>query len=172
MDVFKIAEYSNNRPLTCVTYKIFQVSMFFCFFFFWGGVNQLKDIIKGLKPYYWGGRVMSWFTFTIVLTLYLLCQFQALPMQQQIQIWCQKYWQMGIQFSDSVENIVGKEEIACYKQFLLFPQCFQTLSVGDALEWVSMEYRFKEEWFYACLNWVQKLSSNQQKHVNFLLALF
>ena len=22
------------------------------------------------------------------------------------------------------ENIVGKEEIACYKQFLLFPQCF------------------------------------------------
>ena len=22
------------------------------------------------------------------------------------------------------ENIVGKEESACYKQFLLFPQCF------------------------------------------------
>ena len=22
------------------------------------------------------------------------------------------------------EKIVGKEEIACYKQFLLFPQCF------------------------------------------------
>ena len=41
---------------------------------------------------------------------------------------------MGIQFSDSVENIVGKEEIACnalYKQFL-FPQCFQKLSVDDA----------------------------------------
>ena len=24
-----------------------------------------------------------------------------------------------------VENTVGKEEIACYEQFLLFPQCFQ-----------------------------------------------
>ena len=23
-----------------------------------------------------------------------------------------------------VENIVGKEEIACYKQFLIFSQCF------------------------------------------------
>ena len=32
---------------------------------------------------------------------------------------------MGIQFSDLVENIVEKEEIARYEQFLLFPQCFQ-----------------------------------------------
>ena len=29
---------------------------------------------------------------------------------------------MGIQLADSVENIVGKEEIARYEQFLLFPQ--------------------------------------------------
>ena len=36
--------------------------------------------------------------------------------------------QMGIQISDQVENFVGKGEIACYKQFLLFPQCFQKLS--------------------------------------------
>ena len=28
---------------------------------------------------------------------------------------------MGIQLSDLVENIVGKEEIAHYEQFLLFP---------------------------------------------------
>ena len=27
--------------------------------------------------------------------------------------------------SKQVENTVGKGEIACYKQFLLFPQCFQ-----------------------------------------------
>ena len=40
---------------------------------------------------------------------------------------------MGIQVSDRVENIMGKEEIACYEQFLLFPQCFQKLSVVDAL---------------------------------------
>ena len=39
---------------------------------------------------------------------------------------------MGIQFSYRVENIVGKEEIACYEQFLLFPQCFQKLSTVDA----------------------------------------
>ena len=37
---------------------------------------------------------------------------------------------MGKQ-SDLVENIVGKEEIACYQQFL-FPQCFQKRSVADA----------------------------------------
>ena len=36
---------------------------------------------------------------------------------------------MGIQLSDWVENIVGKGEIARYEQFLLFPQCFQKLSV-------------------------------------------
>ena len=40
----------------------------------------------------------------------------------------------GIQFSDRVENIVGKEEIARYEQFLLFPQCFKNLSVVDALK--------------------------------------
>ena len=43
-----------------------------------------------------------------------------------------KYWKMGIQFSDWVENIEGKE-IARYEQSLLFPQCFQKLSVVDAL---------------------------------------
>ena len=46
---------------------------------------------------------------------------------------------MAIQISDWVENIVGKGEIACYEQFLLFPQCFQKLSVADALKWVSIK---------------------------------
>ena len=41
---------------------------------------------------------------------------------------------MGIRFSDRVENIVGREEIARDEQFLLFPQCFQKLSVVDALK--------------------------------------
>ena len=41
---------------------------------------------------------------------------------------------MGIQFSNSVKNIVGKEEIARDEQFLLFPQCFQKLSVVDELK--------------------------------------
>ena len=39
---------------------------------------------------------------------------------------------MEIKLSESVENIVGKREIAHYKQFLLFSQCFQKLSVVDA----------------------------------------
>ena len=46
---------------------------------------------------------------------------------------------MGIQLSDWVENIVGKGEIARYEQFLLFPQCFQKLSVIDGSKLVSME---------------------------------
>ena len=46
---------------------------------------------------------------------------------------------MGIQLSDSVENIVERVEIARYEQFLLFPQCFQKLSVVDASKWVSVE---------------------------------
>ena len=40
---------------------------------------------------------------------------------------------------DLVENIVGKEEIARDEQFLLFPQCFQKLSVVDASKWVCMQ---------------------------------
>ena len=39
---------------------------------------------------------------------------------------------MGIQLSDLVVNIEGKEEIARYEQFLIFSQCFQKLSVVDA----------------------------------------
>ena len=45
---------------------------------------------------------------------------------------------MGIHLSDSVENIAGKGEIARYEQFLLFPQCFQNMSVVDASKGVSM----------------------------------
>ena len=40
-------------------------------------------------------------------------------------------WTNGVQLSDRVQNIVGKGEIAHYEQFLLFPQCFQKLSVVD-----------------------------------------
>ena len=38
---------------------------------------------------------------------------------------------MEIHFCDLVENMVGNGEIARYEQFLLFPQCFQKLSVVD-----------------------------------------
>ena len=36
-----------------------------------------------------------------------------------------KFDENGRKLSKRVENTVGKGEIACYKQFLLFPQCFQ-----------------------------------------------
>ena len=42
-----------------------------------------------------------------------------------------EYGQMETKLSDRVENIMEKEEIARYKQFLLFPQCFQKLSLVD-----------------------------------------
>ena len=38
---------------------------------------------------------------------------------------------MTISVCDRVENIVGKEENAGYHHFLLFPQCFQKLSVSS-----------------------------------------
>ena len=37
----------------------------------------------------------------------------------------------GVKFSKWVENTVGKGEIAYYKQFLLFPQCFQQTYTAD-----------------------------------------
>ena len=36
---------------------------------------------------------------------------------------------------------MGKGEIARYEHFLLFPQCFQKVSVVDASKRVSMELR-------------------------------
>ena len=46
---------------------------------------------------------------------------------------------MGIHLPYLVENILGKEEIAHHEQFLLFPQCFQKLSVVDMTKRVFME---------------------------------
>ena len=38
----------------------------------------------------------------------------------------------GYNYPIAVKNIVGKGKVARYEQFLLFPQCFQKLSVVDA----------------------------------------
>ena len=38
-----------------------------------------------------------------------------------------KFYKNGRQPSKRVENTVGKGEIACYEQFLLFPLCFQKI---------------------------------------------
>ena len=37
----------------------------------------------------------------------------------------------GKKLSKWVENTEGKGEIACYEQFLLFPQCFQKTCTAD-----------------------------------------
>ena len=42
-----------------------------------------------------------------------------------------KFDDNGRKLSEWVENIVVKEEIARYEQFLLFPQCFQKTCTAD-----------------------------------------
>ena len=42
-----------------------------------------------------------------------------------------KFDENGRKFLKLVENTLGKGEIARYKQFLLFPQCFQKTSTAD-----------------------------------------
>ena len=42
-----------------------------------------------------------------------------------------KFNENGRKFSKRVENTVGKGEIACYKQFLFFPQSFQKTCSAD-----------------------------------------
>ena len=54
-----------------------------------------------------------------------------------------KFDENGRKLSKQVENTVGKGEIACYEQFLLFPQCFQKACFQEASkgviqwEWVN-----------------------------------
>ena len=58
-----------------------------------------------------------------------------------------KFDENGIKLSKQVENTVGKGEIACYEQFLFFPQCFQKASFPGASkgvivwEWVKESQR-------------------------------
>ena len=42
-----------------------------------------------------------------------------------------KFDENGREFSKSVENIMGKGEIARYEQFLLFPECFKKACTAD-----------------------------------------
>ena len=47
-----------------------------------------------------------------------------------------KFDENGSKLSKRVENTVGKGEIVCYKQFLLFPQCFQKACFSGVLKGV------------------------------------
>ena len=48
----------------------------------------------------------------------------------------QQFYENDRMFSKQVENTVGKGKIACYEQFLLFPQCFQKACFPGASEGV------------------------------------
>ena len=61
-----------------------------------------------------------------------------------------KFNENSRKFSKRVENTVGKGEIACCEQFLLFPQCFEETCTED---------RKKTR---ACLERVNPLSHNPQ----------
>ena len=54
----------------------------------------------------------------------------------------------GRKLSYRVKNVVGKGEIACYEQFLLFPQCFQETGTADTykpgLVWERVKTMRKE----------------------------
>ena len=45
-----------------------------------------------------------------------------------------KFYENGENFSQMVENTVGKGEIACYEQFLHSPQCFQKSYTAQTLK--------------------------------------
>ena len=51
----------------------------------------------------------------------------------------------GRKFSTRVENTKGKGEIACYEQFLLFPQCFLNTCATDIYKQGLVWERFKDE---------------------------
>ena len=50
-----------------------------------------------------------------------------------------KFDENGRKLSKQVENTVGKEEIARYEQFLLFPQCFQKACFPGASKGVIVQ---------------------------------
>ena len=74
----------------------------------------------------------------------------------------------GRKLSKQVENTVGKEEIARYEQFLLFPQCFQKAFFPGASkgiivwEWVNQKAMVDQAkvWNY---------KSQKKKEIGYLL---
>ena len=71
-----------------------------------------------------------------------------------------KFDEDGRKLSKRVENTVGKGKIACYEQFLFFPQCFQKacfpgVSKGVIVwEWVKEAKHYGEkEGGYNMISW-------------------
>ena len=70
------------------------------------------------------------------------------PCQPVRTVQADRFDENGRKLSKRVENTVGKEEIARYEQFLLFPQCFQKACFPGASkgvivwEWVKEHKSF------------------------------
>ena len=62
-----------------------------------------------------------------------------------------KFDENSRKFSKRVENTVGKGEIAQYKQFLLFPQCFQKVCFLEASKGIILWEWVKEFKMYLVL---------------------
>ena len=75
------------------------------------------------------------------LTLYQTTKFWAWPNWKYLQMKNFNVAKKMISLFDSLENIVEKGENAGYKHFLLFPQCFQKLSVSGSLKIRIVWYR-------------------------------
>ena len=58
-------------------------------------------------------------------------KFYTLPNSKCLQTTILNLTKNGGKLSKKIENTVGKEEIARYEQFLLFPRCFQKTCTAD-----------------------------------------
>ena len=65
------------------------------------------------------------------LTLYQTIKLWTPPNRESVQTTILNLIKNGRKFSNRVENIVGKGEIAYNEQFLLFPQCFHRTCTAD-----------------------------------------
>ena len=79
----------------------------------------------------------------------------------------------GKKSSKRAENMVGKGEIACCKQFLLFPQCFQKTCATDMGlfgEGLTSQYEVLSIKRYEALENIERAGENAAQD-NFLLFL-
>ena len=72
-----------------------------------------------------------------------------------------KFDKNGSKLSKRVENTVGKGEIACYEQFLLFPQCFQKARFPGASKGVIVWEWDKDMITRENIVWISTLSGNK-----------
>ena len=77
----------------------------------------------------WGSMVLS--SSENCLTLYLICQFWAFPIQWQRKIWCHKYGQIGIQYNYPIEykTLWEKKKLLVTSNFFFSHNVFNSFSL-------------------------------------------